>query len=310
MADDYELNRQADVFMEYMRIEARASKKTCEAYGSDMRIYADFLIGAGVRDARDVKESHIVDFIEAELSNGLRKSSLNRRLSVVRRFHGYLAADGIAKSDPSALIESIPAVKDLPVYLTEEEINALLSSVDVSTPIGVRDRAMFETLYAGGLRVSELVGLTLDRLNLSAGFIKAVGKGNKERITPIGVAAAEWMEKYLNEARPLLSSGKKTANAVFINRRGGALTRQMVFFTLKKHAKLAGIKKNASPHKLRHSFATHLLDGGADLRSVQIMLGHEDISTTEIYTHVETRRLAASLLKRHPRQKEEAHGQS
>ena len=231
---------------------------------------------------------------------GARPRSTARLLSSLRRFYQYLLREGMITDDPTAQIESPKLGRPLPKSLTEEQVEKLLQAPDAETALGLRDRAMLETLYATGLRVSELVGLTLQQANLQAGVVKVIGKGDKERLVPLGEEAVEWLQRYLNEERSKLLHGQ-TSDALFPTARGAAMTRQAFWHNLKRYTHLAGIETHLSPHTLRHAFATHLLNHGADLRVVQMLLGHVDLSTTQIYTQVARERLKQLHAQHHPR---------
>ncbi|MGH8119352.1 MAG: site-specific tyrosine recombinase XerD, partial [Gammaproteobacteria bacterium] len=226
--------------------------------------------------------------------------TLSRRLSSMRQFYGYLVREGLMQYDPSARVESPRLGRPLPKSLTEEEVEALLQAPDAGTPLGLRDRCMLEVLYATGLRVSELVTLTLTQVNQRQGLVRVTGKGNKERLVPLGAEALDWLQRYLQEARPVLVKNH-AVDSLFPNRRGSSMSRQAFWHLIKRHARRAGIDKPLSPHVLRHAFATHLLNHGADLRVVQMLLGHSDISTTQIYTHVARERLKNLHAEHHPR---------
>ena len=229
-----------------------------------------------------------------------RPRSTARLLSSLRRFYQYLLREQLITDDPTAQIESPKLGRPLPKSLTEEQVEKLLQAPDAETALGLRDRAMLETLYATGLRVSELVGLTLQQANLQAGVVKVIGKGDKERLVPLGEEAVEWLQRYLNEARAKLLHGQ-ISDALFPTARGAAMTRQAFWYNLKRYTRVAGIETHLSPHTLRHAFATHLLNHGADLRVVQMLLGHVDLSTTQIYTQVARERLKQLHAQHHPR---------
>ena len=226
--------------------------------------------------------------------------TITRRLSSLRQFYGYLVREGQIQHDPSVRIESPRLGRPLPRSLTEDEVEALLKAPDTGTPLGLRDRSMLEVLYATGLRVSELVNLVLTQINQKQGLVRVTGKGNKERLVPLGIEALDWLRKYLEVGRPVLAKNQ-AIDALFLTRRGAKMTRQTFWHLIKCHARKAGIKKPMSPHVLRHAFATHLLNHGADLRVVQMLLGHSDISTTQIYTHVARERLKKLHTEHHPR---------
>jgi integrase/recombinase XerD len=251
---------------------------------------------------QDVQRPQLEQFLKYLAELGLSKRSQARLLSAVKTFYQYLAAEEMMKDDPTELLQGPKLERSFPEVLAYEEIQQMLASIDLSTDHGLRNRAMLETLYACGLRVSELVGLRLTDLHFDLGFVRVVGKGNKERIVPIGDEAVKHIRFYLEGVRRHLSLIQKAGeNIVFLNRRGAPLSRVMVFEIVKACARAAGIEKNVSPHTFRHSFATHLVEGGASLKAVQDMLGHESIITTEIYTHLDTDYLRETLLTFHPR---------
>ena len=229
-----------------------------------------------------------------------RAATANRRLAVLRRFYRWALRERLVPVDPTLRLQGAHRVARFPKTVSESQVESLLAAPDVSNALGLRDRAMFELLYATGLRVSELVGLKLGELSLSEGLVRVVGKGSKERIVPLGEEARAWIERYLRRARPELLSGR-VSDAVFVTQRSGAMTRQMFWILVKRYALRAGIEVPLSPHGLRHAFATHLLNHGADLRVVQLLLGHADISTTQIYTHVARARLKSLHAAHHPR---------
>ena len=284
-------------FLDMLWMERGLSENTLSAYRSDLLAYASWLNHKGVR----LEEAQDADL--REYLGGFKQLSartLARRLSSLRRFYIYFVREGLMQHDPSARVESPRIGRPLPKSLTETEVEALLNAPDISTPLGLRDRAMLEVLYATGLRVSELTGLTLTQINLRQGLVRVTGKGNKERLVPLGAESLDWLQRFLNEGRPGLVKNK-IPDALFPNRRGEAMTRQAFWHLIKRYAQVAGIAKSLSPHVLRHAFATHLLNHGADLRVVQMLLGHSDISTTQIYTHVARERLKSLHAQHHPR---------
>ncbi len=289
-----------DLFLDFLRTERGLSTNTLEAYGHDLRDYLDTLAKLGVGDPDDVTPDQVTGHLASLHQRGLAHRSQARHLAAIRGFHRFLLRERHAKKDPTEDLETPRVRRKLPIFLTVVEVEALLAAPDDKQPAGERDRAMLEVLYATGLRVSELCGLTLEDVNLRDGFLIARGKGAKERIVPLGDYAVAWVKRWVEGGREVVRRGR-TARAVFIGPRGTALTRQAVWKMIKKAALTAGIKKPLSPHKLRHSFATHLLERGADLRAVQTMLGHADISTTQIYTHVDRARVRAIYDKAHPR---------
>lgn len=289
-----------DLFLIWIQVERGLGANTLEAYGGDLREYLDGLHQAGIEEASAITPQHIVEHLAALAGRGLSARSQARHLAAIRMFHRFLCADRITENDPARAVERPKAARRLPVYLTVDEVEALLSAPEPLEPRGARDKAMIELLYATGLRVSELCGLELNDLNLTAGYLIAKGKGNKERLVPVGAIARAAVEHYLDGPRDAISGGR-AGRHLFVGPTGRPLTRQGFWKTLKKYALIAGIDRPISPHKLRHSFATHLLEGGADLRAVQQMLGHADVATTQIYTHVDSRRLRGLYDRFHPR---------
>jgi integrase/recombinase XerD len=236
----------------------------------------------------------------AEQHGSTRATTANRRLAVLRRFYRWALREGRVHKDPTVRLKGARLPPRFPKALSETEVDALLAAPDADTPLGLRDRAMLELLYATGLRVSELVALTLNQLSLAEGLVRVLGKGSKERIVPIGLEARRWIEQYLRHARPVLLAGR-VADPLFVTQRDAGMSRQMFWRLIKRYAVRAGISAPLSPHGVRHAFATHLLNHGADLRVVQLLLGHADISTTQIYTHVARARLKALHAQHHPR---------
>jgi integrase/recombinase XerD len=285
-------------FLDYLSIEKGLSANTLSAYGRDLGKLRLFLEKEKIAWKR-AKEEDLMGFVRAQSRSGLSARSLARLISAVRSFYRYLLLDGIVAADPTERLSSPSVWLSLPKFLTVNEVKSLLAAPDPGQPRGVRDRAMLEVLYGAGLRVSELVALKPGEVNLEDGFLICRGKGGKERIVPLGGAACRAIRDYLAETRPLLD--KRSTGPLFLTRRGGAFTRQGFWKLLKQHARTVGVASKISPHVLRHSFATHLLERGADLRSVQIMLGHSQITTTQIYTHVSRDRLRKVYDKYHPR---------
>ncbi|MBN2225604.1 MAG: site-specific tyrosine recombinase XerD [Deltaproteobacteria bacterium] len=295
------MNEEIDRFLRYLGVERALSRHTIWAYSSDLARFASFLCENDITVPAAVEEVHILSFIQAGCPNASVRSRA-RYMSSIRSFFTFLVREGDLSKHPMELLETPKFSKKLPEYLTSREVKLLLSAPPITTPWGMRDRTMLEVLYACGLRISELLGLVRDRINLDAGFLIVTGKGNKERFVPLGGEAISWLNRYLTEARPRLDKGKGRGKyLVFLNRRGTALSRQYFWRVVKAYALSVDITKQIGPHTLRHSFATHLLSGGADLRSVQMMLGHADIATTEIYTHVDRTRLKQVHKKYHPR---------
>ena len=286
-----------DQFLDALWLERGLSENTLSAYRSDLYSYAGWLASAS-RDLLQSRPEDILAYLATLTGKSARTSA--RRLSSLRRFFQYLAREGRIDHDPCARIAAPRIGRPLPKSLTEEEVESLLNAPDTATATGQRDRAMLEVLYATGLRVSELVGLQLGQVNLRHGVLRVLGKGNKERLVPLGEEASDWVEKFIRQGRAELLPGPPV-DTLFPSRRGRMMTRQTFWHAVKRHARRAGIGKALSPHVLRHAFATHLLNHGADLRVVQMLLGHSDISTTQIYTHVARERLKNLHAEHHPR---------
>ncbi len=284
-------------YINFITVEKGLSRNTAVSYERDLDRY---LQAMKAKDADHVTRADIVSYLASLSSAGITPRSAARNLSAIRGFHKYLIIDGLASRDPTADLETPRGWKKLPKSLSNADVDTLLMQPAVGTPIGLRDKAMLELLYATGLRVSELVGLSLANVNLDRGFLIVMGKGSKERAVPMGEAAVDAVREYLSHGRPVLLKGKESDD-LFISSRKRRITRQMFWERIKHYARTAGIAAGISPHTLRHSFATHLLDNGADLRAVQAMLGHADISTTQIYTHVSRERLKRVHEKYHPR---------
>ena len=291
-----------DQYLSYLLTERGLSKNTIESYNNDLKHFIDFLEKKfSVSNPDDIKRSHILLFQKELKEQGYSVSSRYRYLVSIRRFIKYLLREEIIKEDPTRNIELPSKGKKLPKVLTSEQVEKLLQMPDITKPGGLRDRAMLELLYATGLRVSELVTLKMNQVFFNQGYLLIMGKGSKERIVPFGDVAEKWVKKYLKEGRPELLKNKNSPY-LFIGSRGTPITRQGFWKNIKSYALKAGIPLDIiSPHTLRHSFATHLLENGADLRSVQSMLGHSDISTTQIYTHITKERLKKVYKKYHPR---------
>jgi integrase/recombinase XerD len=286
-----------DTFLDALWMERGLSENTLQAYRSDLYAFSKWLADRSC-DLTEVQATEILAYLAEQGTRSARTSA--RRLSSLRRLYEYLVREGEMKHNPAATIESPRVGRPLPKSITEDEVEALINAPDIKTNLGLRDRAMLEILYATGLRVSELVTLRLVQVNLRQGVIRVMGKGNKERLVPLGEEAVYWLEKYQKESR--LSFFKNEANDVmFPSNRGRQMTRQTFWHAIKRYSIIAGIGKTLSPHVLRHAFATHLLNHGADLRVVQMLLGHSDISTTQIYTHVARERLKQLHAEHHPR---------
>ncbi|APZ42382.1 site-specific tyrosine recombinase XerD [Acidihalobacter ferrooxydans] len=286
-------------FLDALWAERGLSDNTLAAYRADLAGFAHALAERG-GSLLDAGKADVQTYLAQRLAGGSPRSAA-RLLSSLRRFYRQQLREGRIAQDPTALIEAPRMGRPLPDALSEADVEALLAAPDTGSPAGLRDRAMLELLYATGLRVSELVGLADGQLNLRHGVVRVFGKGSKERLVPLGDEAARWIERYLVTARAALLKGHPSNAAVFVTRRGGPMTRQAFWYLIKRHARIAGIEKPLSPHTLRHAFATHLLNHGADLRVVQMLLGHSDLSTTQIYTHVATARLQALHAAHHPR---------
>ncbi len=289
-----------DQFLHYLIVEKGLSKNTLEAYSHGLTRFLNHLREKGVREIGEVEKFHIRGFLLALRKKNLSTKTIVRNLVAIRTFFRFLIEEGILETNPVEELESPKVEKTLPEILTLKEIEQILEQPNLQTPLGMRDRAMLEMLYATGMRVSELTHLPTHQVNLEGGYVLLYGKGSKERIVPLGSEAMKWVALYLKTARGILAKGKESPS-LFINRSGKGMSRQRFWKSLKDYARRAGLRKRITPHLLRHSFASHLLEGGADLRSVQMMLGHVDISTTQIYTHVTGERLKKVHRQYHPR---------
>ncbi len=289
-----------DRFLDNLWVERGVSDNTLSAYGSDLRGLAESLTALSGRRLRDARREDLLTYLAKRVQEGTRPRTTARMLSSLRRFYRYLLREGRIAEDPTALIEAPKLGRSLPKSLTESDVEALLAAPAFEEALGLRDRAMLELLYACGLRVSELVGLKLGEVSLNQGVVRIFGKGGKERLVPMGEESLEWLERYLRHGR-LELLGEHRSEAMFVTRRGDAMTRQAFWYLIKRYALVAGIDKPLSPHTLRHAFATHLLNHGADLRVLQMLLGHSDLSTTQIYTHVARERLKSMHARHHPR---------
>jgi integrase/recombinase XerD len=294
------LDEQIDRYLSHIKVERSLSPNTVAAYARDLSRLAAFLDRAGVESAGACRAAHVADFVRSLASQNLSRRSQIRCLVSVRQFFRFMLDEKEIKSNPALRVEMPRFVARLPSFLSASEVEALLAAPGEKTPLALRDAAMIETLYSAGLRASEVCSLSLNDVNLEVGFLTVVGKGKKQRIVPIGAVAREKIEEYLRKGRRALDK-RGVSDRLFLNPRGRALSRVGLWKVIRKHALRAGITKTISPHKLRHSFATHLLEHGADLRAVQAMLGHADISTTQIYTHVNRERLKKIYDKFHPR---------
>lgn len=291
-----------DEFCDALWLEDGLARNTLESYRRDLQQFGRWFTRQEQADHGLIAatRSDLLGFLASRVSARVKASTTSRELSSLKRFYRYLLRQGKIRIDPSLNIESPKISRHLPAALTEGNVELLLDAPDVSLPLGLRDRTMLEVLYASGLRVSELVGLEGAQINIEMGIIRVMGKGGKERLVPLGEEALEWVVRYMRAARPTLL-GNRTSNTLFITARGSAMTRQAFWYLIKRYARQAGIMTPLSPHTLRHAFATHLLNHGADLRVVQLLLGHADISTTQIYTHVARERLKQIHAMHHPR---------
>ena len=292
-------------FIDHLWMENGLSENTLSSYRNDLSGFALWLHEAGAVGLCRVATSHVQDYLEFNREQNRKRRSAARLMSTLRRFYRFLIREKRIEEDPTRLLQSPRADRKLPLSLNEQQVEMLLDAPDVADVLGLRDRAMLEMLYATGLRVSELISLQLTQVSLAQGVVRVVGKGDKERLVPMGEVALHWLQEYLRVSRPDLLEcvrGMTVCNEIFVTRRGGAMTRQAFWYMIKRYAKSAGIDSDRlSPHTLRHAFATHLLNHGADLRVVQMLLGHSDISTTQIYTHVADQRLRDIYHQHHPR---------
>jgi integrase/recombinase XerD len=294
-------DRIIDAFIDALWAEHGLSRNTLTAYASDLRQFAGWLQQKD-RNLLSVERGQIQSYLSDRIVARASKRTISRLLSTLKRFYRWAQRQGHMQADPSAQVEAPKLSRPLPKVLTEGEVERLLTAPDINTTLGLRDKAMLETVYASGLRVSELVAITLGQVNLRQGLIRLFGKGNKERVVPLGEEALHWLNRYLETERDVLLSGLDARpEQLFVTRRGAGMTRQMCWHMIKRYARKAGIDKTLSPHTLRHAFATHLLNHGADLRAVQMLLGHSDLSTTQIYTHIAKARLRDFHARHHPR---------
>ncbi|MGR9090535.1 MAG: site-specific tyrosine recombinase XerD [Gammaproteobacteria bacterium] len=284
-------------FLDHLWVEFGLSDNTLSAYRSDLTSVRNYLSSRG-SNLLDASEADLLGYMSEYVTRSPR--TVSRRLSALRRFYRYLIRENIVAKDPTSALKAPRLGRRLPRSLSETDVEALLHAPHTQSVLGLRDRTMLEVLYATGLRVSELVGMTLSEINQQQGVVRVIGKGGKERLVPFGETAQIWVERYLREARGELVR-RQMSEVVFPSTRGGAMTRQAFWYAIKKYARRAGIDSSLSPHTLRHAFATHLLNHGADLRVVQMLLGHSDISTTQIYTHVAAQRLKDLHAQHHPR---------
>lgn len=289
------------LFLEYLTVELGLSANTRQAYERDLRLFCKTL-GFKNSDALvNVSREQITGYMTQLKEKGLAAATIARKLAAIKAFYRFMTAEGYMDANPAEVVEAGTKGIKLPRVLSEDEVVRLLNQPDITTAEGFRDRTMLEVLYATGMRVSELINLTLERVDLNMKYIIAFGKGSKERIVPLGSVAAEFLQQYLEKVRPKLTHAGRNTNIVFLALGGHELTRQRFWQIIRTYGRKANINKALTPHILRHSFATHLLDNGADLRSVQELLGHSDISTTQIYTHLTNKRLRDIYAKAHPR---------
>ena len=294
------MKNQVEEFINYLSVERGLASNTLLAYTRDLNKYVQYLEKSGIKELGGIRREHITNFMYDQKNKGLSANSICRSLAAMKMFHRFLVRERLAKDDPSGLVETPKLWKRIPTVLTSQEIEAIIAASKGRSWQRVRDNAILELFYASGVRVSELINLKLENLNLELGYLRCMGKGRKERVIPMGKKACEAIKKYCAAVRPKLVKDPSDT-ALFLSRLGKKNTRQNIWKLIKYYARKAGIKKEIKPHTLRHSFATHLLEHGADLRSVQEMLGHADISTTQIYTHVDRDRLRTVHKQFHPR---------
>ncbi|MHC4270324.1 MAG: site-specific tyrosine recombinase XerD [Planctomycetota bacterium] len=288
-------------FLNYLIVECGLSENTIKGYRGDLRNFSNYLQGKGITHFEDLRPKMIVNFIENEKHRGLSENSISRSLVTVKMLYKYMLTDGMISVNPMSSVNTIKLQKHLPEVLHYNAIEEMLRAPDCNDKLGIRDKAMLELMYATGARVSEVASIKVSWINFDYGFIRCQGKGSKQRIVPLGTEAAKSIKRYLQEVRPLLVKTEDDEPLLFLSRTGKKLRRENIWSIVKKYAIKVGIRQNISPHTLRHSFATHLLEGGADLRSVQEMLGHSNISTTQIYTHIDRKYLKSIHQKFHPR---------
>jgi len=298
MLDPKEQQR-VETFIDALWMESGLSTHTLKAYTSDLSHFSVWLVSQG-SDLLACQRPQVLAFLASRVQQGLKARSTARLLSSLRRYYQYVLREGQILTDPTADIESPKLGRPLPKILSEQDVEHLLEAPLLNTDVGLRDRAMLELLYATGLRVSELVGMTVDQCNTRQGVVRITGKGGKERLVPLGEIALDWLGQYMSQARPALLDNR-TTTALFVTRRGKGMTRQAFWYRIKHYARLCGQVSDLSPHTLRHAFATHLINHGADLRVVQLLLGHSDLSTTQIYTHVARERMKSLHSQHHPR---------
>lgn len=301
------LENNIKLFINYLKLEKSLSDNTINSYIFDLRLFSSYLdTETKIKHTEEISERILIDYItflgskKSKLDKKYSEKSLYRMISALKSFFKYLLIEDIIKDNPAENLDSPKTSRILPTVLTVDEVNKMLDSVDLTVKFGLRDRAILETMYASGLRVSEVITLEVNNIFFNDGFLRIFGKGSKERIVPIGKSALEYIEKYFNNERNLVKN-ENSHNFVFLNFRGRKMTRMSIWNIVKKYSAMAGIKKEIHPHTLRHTFATHLLEGGADIRIIQEMLGHSDISTTQIYTHIDKEYLIEIHKTFHPR---------
>ncbi len=300
MSESLSTHPHIQTFLNFLVVSEGLSQNTVAAYQTDLQRFQKWLVEEGIKPFAVVTRADIEIFMLSLQQSGRKERSNARLLSALKRFYQWGGVNNLFDSDPTVLFKSSKVPKSIPTVISEQQVEDLLDAPDVMSTLGLRDRAILELMYASGLRVSEVVELPFEQINLSAGLVQVMGKGSKERIVPIGEIAIEWIERYLQEARSILTKNRWVAT-LFISRIGRPMTRQTLWHRVKNLAFDAGIKGKLSPHTLRHAFATHLINHGADLRTVQLLLGHSDLSTTQIYTHVAKERLHLLHQQHHPR---------
>jgi integrase/recombinase XerD len=288
-----------EAYLDHLRVERRLAAHTIESYARDLRALAEYAAGAA-RTLDGLDRPGLEAFVRQQMASGLSPRSVARSVAAIRGFYRFLLIEQRVEHSPADDLRPPRAWPALPKFLSLEEVETLIAQPDVATQLGLRDRAMIEVLYATGVRVSELIGIRLADLHLEGHYLTCIGKGNKERLVPIGEQAAQWVSRYVRDGRPALLRGR-SSRCLFLNARGGALSRVGFWKILKGYGRRAGLPRSLSPHVIRHSFATHLLDRGADLRAIQMMLGHADLTTTQIYTHILEARLRTIYDRFHPR---------
>jgi len=299
------MNEFVEDFINYLAVERGLANNTLIAYRRDLKKYHQYLSKKGISSTSQIDRDIITQYIFHQKKTGLSATSISRSLAAIKMFHRFLVREQLAKEDPTNLIDTPKIWKKVPDVLSQKEIESIIKVSQGKKWQQVRDNAILELFYASGMRVSELVELKIDNVNLEVGYVRCIGKGSKERIIPIGQKAREAIKKYYDTVRVKLSKSKMMSSHLFLSRLGKKLSRQSIWKLIKFYARKANIKKEIKPHTLRHSFATHLLEHGADLRSLQLMLGHSDIATTQVYTHVSTKRLKDVYDQYHPRAKED-----